>query len=278
MSGRLEGRVAIVTGAARGIGRACAERLASEGAAVAIADLDHAGAKGVAATIEAGGGRAIAHETDVAVESSVEALLRATHEALGPVDILHSNAADTSLATLGSDGDLLSTDLAIWDRTLAVNLRGAVLCCRAVLPQMLERERGVLVITSSTSGLTGDLGRIAYGASKAALNSLTQNIATLYGKRGIRCNAVAPGLIVTEGSPDVSSRDSDLPPDDALAFALSHHLTPRLGLPTDVAALVAFLASDEAAYITGQIIPIDGGLLSHMPLFGQQYASTIGRT
>jgi NAD(P)-dependent dehydrogenase (short-subunit alcohol dehydrogenase family) len=273
---RLEGRVAVVTGGARGIGRGCSLRLAEEGAAVVIADLDSEGAVETASEIEAAGGRAFAHTTDVADEASVSGLVAATVERFGAVDILHSNAADTSVATLGSDGDLLSTDLAVWDRTLAVILRGAVLCCRAVLPAMLERERGAIIMTSSASGQTGDLSRVAYGSAKAALNSLTWNIATLYGKRGIRCNAVAPGLVLTDGSPDVSARDSDLPPGAAVEFALSHHLTPRVGTPEDVAALVAFLASDEAGYITGQVIPVDGGLLSHMPLFGEQYAGRAG--
>ena len=277
MDRRFEGQVAIVTGAAGGIGRACAERLAAEGAAVVIADIDAKGSQETVARIEQAGGRALAHETDVASEASVVELVEVTRQELGPVDVLHSNAADTSLAVLGSDGDLLSTDLSVWDRTFEVNLRGTVLCCRAVLPDMLERERGAIVITSSSSGLTGDLARIAYGASKAALNSLTWNIATLYGKRGVRCNAVAPGMVLTEGAPDVGARDSDLPPDAAVAFALTHHLTPRVGVPMDVAALVAFLASEEAGYITGQVIPIDGGLLSHMPLFGEQYTGRAGR-
>ena len=276
MAERLEGRVAVVTGAASGIGRACALRLAREGAAVAVADLNRAGSEETVGLIEAAGGRGLAHATDVADEAAVNDLLAKTRATLGPVDILHSNAADTRVEVLGADGDLLSTDLAVWDQTMAVNLRGAVLACRAVLPDMLKVERGSIVITSSTSGMTGDLGRIAYGASKAALNSLTQNIATLYGKRGIRCNAVAPGLVVTEGAPDVSARDHGLEANDALSFALSHHLTPRLGTPEDVAALVAFLASDEAGYITGQVIPVDGGLLSHMPLFGEQYAGRTG--
>jgi NAD(P)-dependent dehydrogenase (short-subunit alcohol dehydrogenase family) len=273
MSRRLEGRVAIVTGAASGIGRGCAERLANEGAAVACADLNLPGARETVARIEAKGGRGIATETDVSDEAAVNSLLAETHRALGAVDVLHSNAADTRAEVLGADGDLLSTDLSVWDQTMAVNLRGAVLCCRAVLPDMLERGKGSIVITSSTSGMTGDLARIAYSASKAALNSLTLNIATLYGKLGIRCNAVAPGLVLTEGSPAVSAQGGSLDPEDALAFALSHHLTPRLGTPEDVAALVAFLASDEAGYITGQVIPVDGGLLSHMPLYGGQYAA-----
>jgi NAD(P)-dependent dehydrogenase (short-subunit alcohol dehydrogenase family) len=259
---RLEGKAALVFGGGRGIGRACAERLAAEGAAVAVADIDGANAAKVADAIGAGGGQAIGVQVDVAIEDAVRHAVDETRAAFGRIDVLHNNAADTRAEVLGQDLDVLAMTTDLWDRTMAVNVRGPMLACKHVLPHMLSQGGGSIINTSSASGLTGDLVRTAYAASKAALNSLTWSVATMYGKQGVRCNAIAPGLVLSE-------RHLDDEP-DATSLALAHHLTPRVGRPDDIAAAVAYLASDDAAFVTGHVLRVDGGLLVHMPMVGQQ--------
>lgn len=256
----LAGRVAIVTGAASGIGRASALALARAGASVLVADVDAAGASRVAEEIGDAGGRALGRRADVSDPDSVIAMVAAAAEGFGGVDILHNNAALTDPAVIGADGELAELDLSVWERTLAVNLRGPMLGCKYALPRMLERGGGSIVNTSSASGLTGDVARVAYGVSKAGVDALTRYVATQYGKRGIRCNAIAPGVIATP------ALEKNVAPELIAIFEQSH-LTPRLGNPEDVAALVVFLASDAAAFITGQILCVDGGLLAHHPTF-----------
>jgi len=256
--GKLAGRVAIVTGAASGIGRATAFALAREGASVVVADLNAEGAKRVAGEIEAAGGSAIGQATDVSSEPSIVAMVAAAVERFGGLDILHNNAAASDPALMGSDGELTSLTLDTWERTLAVNLRGPMLGCKHAVPRMLERGGGVIVNTSSASGLAGDLVRTAYGVSKAGLDSLTRYVATQYGKRGIRCNSIAPGVIATP------ALAANVPPEMIAVYERSH-LTPRLGRPEDIAAVVVFLATDDAAFITGQTLSVDGGLLAHHP-------------
>jgi NAD(P)-dependent dehydrogenase (short-subunit alcohol dehydrogenase family) len=255
---RLAGRVAIVTGAASGIGRATALALAREGAAVVVADLNAEGARQVAAEIEAAGGRARGQAADVANEASVAAMVEAAVETFGGLDVLHNNAAASDPALMGGDGEVTALSLETWERTLAVNLRGPMLGCKHAIPRMLERGGGAIVNTSSASGLTGDLVRTAYGVSKAGLDGLTRYVATQYGKRGIRCNAIAPGVIATP------ALAANVPPELFAVYERSH-LTPRLGPPEDIACMVVFLASDEAAFITGQVLSVDGGLLAHHP-------------
>ena len=255
--GRVQGRLALVTGAAGGIGAACARALAREGAAVALADVDLAAAQREADAIVAEGGRAIAIAVDLADEASVIAMVDAAVERLGGLDILHNNAADTRLSGT-RDMPVERVDTQVWDAILRVNLRGTMIASRAAIPH-LRRRGGAIVNTSSGAALAGGLSHSAYSASKAALHSLTQSIATQHGKEGIRCNAIAPGLIVTPATRDTYA-GSELG-----EVMLRHHLTPRLGRPEDIAAAVVFLASDEAAFITGQVICVDGGLLAHQP-------------
>ena len=257
---RLAGKVALVVGGGRGIGRACALRLGAEKAAVAVADILDDNAARVAAEIGDAGGRSVGLVVDVADERSIVAMIEQAVAAIGSITVLHNNAADTRSEVLGADGDVASMTADLWDRTIAVNARGPMLTCKHVIPLMVEGGGGSIVNTSSASGLTGDEVRTAYAASKAALNSLTWSIATMYGKRGIRCNAVAPGLVLSE------RHQSDAP--EATSLALRSHLTPRVGTPEDIAAAVAYLASDDAAFVTGQILSVDGGLLAHMPMFG----------
>ncbi|MBG0857115.1 glucose 1-dehydrogenase [Streptomyces spinoverrucosus] len=255
--GRLEEKVAIVTGAASGIGAATARRLAAEGAHTVVADLDPDGAKAVTEEIRAAGGSATAVGFDLGDVDSVRALVAAAVETYGGLDILHNNAAATHLAAR-QDLAVVDADPAVWDDTMRINLRGTMVAVQAAVPHMIARGGGSIINTSSGSGLAGDLRNPAYGASKAALLNLTQYVATQYGKQGIRCNAVAPGFIVTPasaGSAHGAIREA----------MLRHHLTPRLGRPEDVASAVVFLASDESSFITGHTLRVDGGLLAHQP-------------
>ena len=252
---RLDGKIAIITGAASGIGRATAWRAAAEGARTVVADLNGAGAKQVADEISAAGGEATAVQADLGDNDSARAMVEAAVTAYGGLDILHNNAAATRLAAT-EDRPVSAADPAVWDETMRVNLRGALVAIQAAVPHMIARGGGSVINTASGAGLTGDLRNPAYGASKAALISLTRYVATEFGKQGIRCNAISPGFIVI---PEKAGREA------VEAIMLRHHLTPRLGRPEDIAALVVFLASDESAFVTGQNICVDGGLLAHQP-------------
>ena len=260
--GKLAGKVAIVTGAASGIGRATALRMAREGAAVVVADLNGAGADAVAKEIAAAGGKAIGQPADVSDEASVVAMIAAAAKHFGGLDILHNTPAASDPALMSRDGDIAELDVAVFDRTIAVNLRGPLLGCKHAIPRLLARGGGAIVNTSSAAALVGDPIRTAYGASKAGLDSLTRYVATQYGKRGIRCNSIAPGVIATP------ALAANVPP-EMIAIYERSHLTPRLGKPEDIAAAVVFLASDDAAFITGQTLSVDGGLLAHHPAFGE---------
>jgi NAD(P)-dependent dehydrogenase (short-subunit alcohol dehydrogenase family) len=256
--GRLAGKLALVTGAGGGIGSACALALAREGAAVAVADINLAAAQSTAAQIEQAGGRAIALQVDLGDEASVTAMVNDAAQALGGLDILHNNAADTRLSGT-RDMPVERVDTAVWDDILRINLRGAMVASRAAIPHLRQRGGGVILNTSSNASLAGALSHSAYSASKAAINSLTQSIATQHGKESIRCNAISPGLIVTPATQDSYAASG------VGEIMLRHQLSPRLGRPEDIAAAVAFLASDEAAFITGQVLCVDGGSLAHQP-------------
>jgi NAD(P)-dependent dehydrogenase (short-subunit alcohol dehydrogenase family) len=256
---RLAGKACIVTGAGSGIGRAAAHALAREGAWVLVVDIDAASAQKVAGEI---GPSALPCTADVSDEPSVRRMVQAAVDGFGGVDVLHNNAADSSAATMGRDGDLLELDAAVWDRAFAVNARGVMLGCKHAIPSMLARGGGSIINTSSVASLRGDAHRAAYGASKGAVNALTLYVATMYGKRGIRCNAIAPGVIRTP------ALDQNVPR-EALAVFESNTLVPRLGLPEDVAQCVVWLASDASAFVTGQVLRVDGGTMSHHPTWAQ---------
>jgi len=261
---RFDGRVAVVTGAASGVGAATASLLAARGAAVTVADIDGAGAAEVAGRITAAGGRALAVTVDVADDAAVADMVGRTVADLGRLDVLHNNAAALGDDVLGRDTDVTAVPLDVWDRTLAVTLTGAMLGCRYAVPHMLAQGAGVVVNTTSTAGQRGDLSRVAYGSAKAGVISLTMYVATMYGKRGIRCNAVAPGLVLSP----IARRNMS---EDNLAVTRAHQLVDHLGQPEDIAAVVAFLASDEARFVTGQVVNADGGVQAHAPSYADYY-------
>jgi NAD(P)-dependent dehydrogenase (short-subunit alcohol dehydrogenase family) len=259
--GRVDGKVAIVTGGGSGIGRATCELFAREGATVVVADLDAASAERVAQGIAAAGGRALAWPVDVRVEASIAAMVRATVDAYGALHVLFNNAADTSLRMMNLDRALLDLSTETWDEALAVDLRSVFLGCKYAIPHMIERGGGSIVNASSNQSLSGDLSQTAYAAAKAGINTLSLSVATQYGRQGIRCNVVSPGPIRTPAFDRACSPE-------VMEELVRHSLVPRLGRPEDLAHAVLFFASDDSAYITGQILRVDGGQLVHMPHYG----------
>jgi len=250
---RLEGKVAIVTGSGSGIGEATARLMAREGASVVVADIDGAAAERVAGEI----GSAVVAEVDVSDESSVVRMVETAVESFGGVDVLHNNASDASTSAL--DMDIVTLDMAVFDRLVAVNLKGQFMGCKHAIPHMLARGGGSIVNTASIDGFVGRGVRAAYGASKAGVVLLTKAVASQYGARGIRCNAVAPGLTLT------TALKHHYTTPERLEESLALYPMPRLCAPEDVANAVLFLASDEAAYINATTLMVDGGATVYMP-------------
>lgn len=253
----LDGQVALVTGAGSGIGAASAAAMARAGAAVVVTDLDVASARAVADRITADGGRARAFRLDVTQEADWIGALERTSDELGTVTVLHSNAALTTRDAFTGDRGVVELPVELFDQVMAVNLRGGMLGCKHAVPGMLAAGGGSIVLTSSVKGLTGSAHRTAYSVSKGGLDALVRAVATGYGKGGVRCNAIAPGIVATDAIAGVPAEQRR-----ALEDA---HLTPRLGRAEDIANAVVFLASEQAAFITGQVICVDGGLAAHTP-------------
>lgn len=247
----LDGRVALITGSASGQGRAAALRFASHGAAIAIVDIADDGSAETARQVEALGGEATVIHADVSAQADVEAMVATTVERWSRIDVLYNNAA------VQMSGSLVECSEDDWDRTIATNLDAVFWACRAALPAMLEGEGGSIINTASVLGLIGSEGYVAYGAAKAGLVALTRQIAVEYGP-SVRANVIAPGSIDTPRFQKVAAEMDD--PESFVAGLAKTIPLHRLGTAEDVASIALFLASDLSAYVSGAVIPADGGL------------------
>ena len=247
--GALNGKTALVTGGSRGIGRAIALALADAGADVAVAaSRDLEGAEAVAEEVRSRGRKALARKANVADSADTEALVAATVEELGRIDLLINNAGVTR------DGLLMRMSDEDWDTVLDTNLKGVFHTTRSALKRMVRQRSGKIVNITSVMGITGNGGQANYSASKAGIIGLTKSTAKEVGSRGITCNAVAPGWIRTQMT--------DHLPEGLAEQVVKQTSLGRLGEPEDIAGVVCFLCSDAASYVTGQVIVVDGGLIS----------------
>ena len=255
--GRLEGRRAIVTGAGSGIGRASAMLFAREGAAVLAVDRSREGVEETVARITAAGGRAVAMSADAGLESDVQAYVARALAEFGGVDVLYANAGIS-----GGDIPLFEQSVELWNEVLRVNLVGPFLAIKHVAPLMIGQGRGAIVCTASVAGLRANAGGTPYSASKAGVISLVQTTANSLAGTGVRINAICPGLIETGMTRPVFEMARARGTESKIG-----QLNPmeRYGLPQEIASAALFLASDEASYVNGQAIAVDGGLSSTLP-------------
>lgn len=255
--GEFQDRVAIVTGGANGMGERVAHTLAARGATVVIADKDGPRAELVEQEIIEAGGRAHAIVADVSIEEQVAELVDKVFTDHGRIDVLDNNAA--ALELTAEDPAVADLDAEVFMNTMRGNLLGPFLCCKYTIPKMLATGGGSIVNMASVSGMLGETSLTAYGISKAAVIQLTRAVATQYGKQNIRCNAVAPALVMTRNT-------TEWMPKEFKGIYLRNSLTPYVGDPQDIANVVAFLASDAARYMTGHVHPVDGGIAAASPI------------
>lgn len=244
---RLKDKVCIVTGAGRGIGKEIAVTFASEGAKVVVAELDEQSGQATAAEIHDKGWESTFVKVDVTDRDSVKAMVDVAVEKYGRIDVLVNNAGITA------DALLVKMTEEQWDKVIAVNLKGVFNCTQAVAPKMVEQGSGCIITISSVVGLYGNVGQTNYSATKAGVIGMTKTWAKELGRKGIRANAVAPGFIITEMTAKMPQKILDM----------MKEKTPlgRLGLPKDVANAVLFLASDEASFVNGAVLSVDGGIV-----------------
>lgn len=252
---RLDGKVCVITGAGSGIGRASALRFAEEGARVVVTDLFLDSARAVATEI---GPRALALQVDVGDEDQLRQMIETTVHTFGRIDVLFNNAVYRNPETT-RDIDFINFNTELFHNCMRVNVLGGVLACKYALPHMLAQGSGSILFTSSTSSIAGEISQFSYGASKAALNWYVQTIAATFGKRGVRCNGILPGVIRT---PAMESWVTEA----MQAAFLDLQNVPQLGEPRDIAAMAAFLASDDAAYVNGTLMRVDGGMSCGTPM------------
>jgi NAD(P)-dependent dehydrogenase (short-subunit alcohol dehydrogenase family) len=255
--GKLEGKVAIVTGGAGGIGSGTCRLLAREGAAVVVADIPAAKPSTLAKELVDAGHRAIGVEVDIAQEEQVADMVRTTIDAFGRLDGMHANAAATHL--VARDGLLTELSRADFEEAFQVNIIGTWLCCKHAIPAMIESGGGSIVGTSSAAATHADTSKTAYGVTKAGVGQLMRSVATQFGKQGIRANTILPGLIVHERVTRM--------PEEFKKIIRANMLTPEFGDSESIGSLVAYLFSDEARYLQGQEIRVDGGIFTHSVQF-----------
>lgn len=249
MNRKLAGKVAVIAGGG-GIGGATARLLAARGVSVVIGDLDPDNARGIASSIVERGGQARGVACDISDEAAVAALVQLAVDSFGGLDLLHVNAAD--LSVIFRDSNAVDVDLAVFDRTIAVNLRGHLLCTRLGIPEMLKRGGGAIVYTVSAAAFIGEPERPCYAMAKAGITALMRHVASRWGTQGIRANCVAPGFVVTENMLKTV-------PEGMIEQAIKRMRSTRAGKPEDIAAMVALLLSDDGEWINGQVISVDGG-------------------
>ena len=248
MENLLRGRVAIITGAASGIGRAASLRFAEAGASIVVADVDEAGGQQTVSQI---GDQAVFVHTDVSSAADAEVLARTAIDHFGHIDILYNNAATTVLCN-EQDRPVHELEEWVWDTMLNVCLKGVFLCSKYVLPHMMAQKRGVIINTSTVDALVAEPGFDSYTAAKGGVISLTRSMAAEYAPYNIRVNVICPGYVITECQQWYHENPEAAKAADAM------HLT-RIGQPEDIAHMACYLASDKAAFITGAVLPVDGG-------------------
>ncbi|MFJ1894631.1 SDR family NAD(P)-dependent oxidoreductase [Streptomyces sp. NPDC088115] len=247
---RLHDKVAVITGAGSGIGRSAAELMSKEGARVVVADHDTRAAEETAALISAAGGRALPLTVDVMEEDSIADMISATVNEYGALNVLCNHVGGTNPRT---DLDVLRMDMDEFDRAVALNMRSTLLGSRHAIPHMIRAGGGSIINTASVAALVGDVLQTSYGAVKAAVVSITKSVATQYGPQNIRCNAIAPGAVMTP------ALENNLPQEVVDSLKRGNAL-PYLGSPEDIGHTMVFLASDESRYLTGQLLVVDGGM------------------